>query len=302
MKYIFCGAYEPLLFALHFKNKGDQVTAIVNNESVAKYCDEANINYIEFKSVGITGLTPYGIFAMKKSLKKLIKRINFKEDDVFFLTGKVKCIEQFYLAKQLSKKGKVYYYLACILPIKKLYKLPKYKPLFIRGGILRITYRLFFGLSLIYYEKDCSPCLGVSDEFLKKYNIEEYKIDIPFEQLVYNVAKDSKHGFIGCDNLIIDQGLMPSHVESNQLMEMYKKILKLSYTFTFKKHPLQSLNPEYTSFYEIFKDCDGAPKHIPLEVFLSNVRGSVIAAFSTSLIIASKIPHLKSISLLEMIQ
>jgi len=237
---------------------------------------------------------------MKRMLKKLILKIDFKEDDVFFLTGKVKCIEALYLAKQLSKKGKIYYYSACIFPVKKIYKASKHKPFFFRGGILKIIYRLFLGLNLIYYEKDCSPCFGVDDIFLKKYDIEKYKIDIPFEKLIYGVAKDSKNGFVGYDNIIIDQGLMPSHIESNHLMKMYEKILKLPYIFTFKKHPLQSLNPEYAPFYEIFKSCDVAPTYIPSEIL--NVRNSVIATWSTTLITASKIPYLKSISLLEMVQ
>jgi len=304
MNYIQCGAYRSLLFALYLKYLGKEITVITDNNDVAKYCEAENIPYIGYKKIRLTASTIYRIFTFKIILKKLMKEIDFRENDEFYLMGKALNLVSFYLAKEFSKKGSIFY--KNTDRELKRYKPYKLKPFYIRGGIMRILFKLSLGLDLIYYDTFNSPRLGVDDKFLKKYNINEYAPEISSKELISEVIKKHKSSFKEYDNLIIDDGLLIGYANIDSLINLYKKLSGLNISFAFKRHPNLSSDKEkhpdlYFSLYKNIKGWDEIPTYIPAELLFNNIKKNVLSICSTATIPASHITHLRTISLLELV-
>jgi len=300
MEYIFCGAYESLLFALYLKEIGEKITIVTDNNNILKYCEIENIEYIKFEKISVTPLKIYKVFYLKKILNNALDKIILKNGDHFYLTGESKAYNAFYLAKELSKRGVVYFYNPGRKPEK--YKHSKNKPFFVRGEIVRFILKLFLNLDLIYYDSRGSPCFGINDAFMKKHNITKYKLDVSSDKIGLIVAKRSKLNFKKFDNLIISQGTLNNIIKSDSLKNIYKNILNLPVEFAFKKHPVQKSNKiSDLSFHNIFEKCHDIPEYIPVEMIFNNIKKDVISVYSISLINASKFKHLKSISLLELV-
>lgn len=302
MHYIYCVSYEPLFFALYLKSLGEKITVVTHNKNIAKYCEVKNINYIQFENIRINVTSIHKIFTFKKILDNVLKKIVLEKGDIFYLTGEIKTYNAFYLAKELSKKGVVYFYNSGKYRLEK-YKPPKNKPFFFRGGIIRLMLKLYLDLDLIYYNSRGVPCFGIDDGFLKKHNIVKYDTDISAGEMLLNIAKRSGNNYEKIDNLIIDQGALENIVDLESVKKLYKNLFKLPVEFAFKKHPrsvTQMKQPELL-FYEIFKSCDELPEYIPVELFYNNIKKNVLSIYSTSLVVASQFDHLKAISLLELV-
>jgi len=302
MNYIFCGAYKGLLFGLYLRYLGKEITVVTYNGDLIKYCKAEKIDYIEYEHIGPRITTFYQFFKLKKVLDETIKKIDFKKEDAFFLLGKTKGYDYFYLAKELSKIGKGYYK----NPDREMeiYKAPKSKPIFIRGKILKFFYKIVLDLDLIYYTgNNGDPVLGIPNEFLKKYGIVEFKPDFSSEELLIDVVQKSKSDYKEFDNLIIDDRPL-SMIKFESIKDLYTKLYDLPVDFAFKKHPYTSENGDKTGllYYDIFKKFEEVPQHIPAELFYNNIRKNVIAVFSTALITASNLKHLKAISLLDLVE
>lgn len=300
MEYIFCGAYESLLFALYLKEMGKKITIVTDNNNIGKYCEIENIKYIKFEKISVTPPTTYKVFSLKKILDNILEKMVLKNSDCFYLTTESKAYNAFYLAKELSKKGVVYFYNPGIKLEK--YKYPRNKPFFIRGGITRFVLKLFLNLDLIYYNSRGTPCFGIDDAFIKKHNITKYKLDISSDEIGLIVAKRSKFDCKKFDNLIIGQGILNDVIKIDSLGDIYRNILNLPVEFVFKKHPVQKSNKlSDLSFHTIFEKCYNIPEYIPVEIIFNNIKKDVISVYSVALINASKFKHLKSISLLNLV-
>lgn len=302
MNYIYCGSHIPLLFALSLKNKGEKITVLSFSQDVIKYCADENVDYIKLKYVRPSFYSIKKIFAQKNMLDDVIKKIDCNKDDAFFLTGKGKGYDSFYLAKELSKKGcKVYYANPTEIEFKR-YKSSKFKP-FLRGKVIKIIIKLILNLDLKHYTGRGVPFLGIDDEFIKKYNIKDYPLDQSYDEMIVEVAKKSKCNFKRFDNLIIDQGSFQDIIKPGAIKNIYKNLLDIPVEFTFKKHPrpITKENASDLSFYQFFNNCDIVPRHIPVELLFNNIKKNIISVYSSSLITASNFKHLKSISLLELV-
>ena len=300
MHYVYCIAYEPLFFALYLKSLGEKITVVTHNKNIAKYCELENINFILFGNVRIRLISIYKIFALKKILDDVLRKIALKKGDIFYLTGKFKTYNGFYLAKELSKKGVVYFYNSSKYPLER-YTPPKNKPFFLRGGIIRLILKLYLDVDLIYYNSRGIPCFGIDDRFLKKHNIKKYDIDISADEMLLNVAKNSEIISKKVDNLVVDQGALESIIDSESLIKLYKNLLKLHVTFAFKRHPVRPKNLANSNFYTVFEKCYDVPEYIPVELFFNNIKKNVFSIYSTALVTASQFNHLKAISLLELV-
>lgn len=303
MIYAYCGAYKALMFALYIKSLGKEITVVTYDKDVIRYCSKENINYIELKYIQLTVRSIYKIFIFKKMLDKAIKKINFKKEDKFLLLGTANAIDSFYLAKELSKKGSVYYK----NPDRRLeiYKAPRMKPFFIRGGIKRLALKIILGLDLIYYETHNVPRLGVDDKFLKKHNIAEYALGIVPDKAIFDLIKKYKSNFKDYDNFIIDSSLLLGYAQFDSMVKLHENLFKLPLKFAFKKHPCESTEGThsglYVSFYEKFKSCEEIPNYVPVELLFNNIKKNVMSICSVALVTASKFQHLKAISLIELI-
>jgi len=301
VNYVFCVAYRSLLFALYLKKKGKKIKIITYNKNIIKYCKKEKIGYIKYNQIVINGSSFYKIFAFKKNLDRLVERMDFCEKDFFYLTGKTKALNVFYLSKSLSKKGNVYYYPMSTAGGGKRYKPEKYKPVFLRGEILRFLVKIILDIDLIYYQGHGIPIIGVDDKFLKKYNIVEYVVDMPYEDIILDTVRKYKSNYKVFDNLIIGQGSLKNIIKFDSLAEIYKNLSELIGESAFKKHPIQSKGAGGLS-RKLFKDCEGMPEWVPVELYFNNIKKNVISVYSASLSIASQFSHLRAISLLELVE
>jgi len=302
MNYVFCGAYKALLFALYLKNvEGKKITILTNSKDITKYCEDEKIKCIKFDFIRPAATEIYKLIKLKKMLDDVIKKIDFKKEDSFFITERIIGFEQIYLAKTLAKKGKVYSKITH-RDLKK-HKPSGIKSFFIRGEILKIMVKLVLDLDLIYYESNKDPRLGFDEEYLRKCNIKNYKPDEKSEDMILEAVKKTKSSYKEIDNLIVDQGPNKNLIELNSVKKLYEEIFNLSIDFALKKHPfpIEEKNNDTISYYNTFEDCEELPEYVPSELFYNNTRQNVISLFSASLITASQFDHLKAISLLELI-
>ncbi len=84
------------------------------------------------------------------------------------------------------------------------------------------------------------------------------------------------------------------YIEMKSLKKVFEEIKNIN-SLVVKPHPkFKSIN--------MFSKIDKIPDYYPVEMCYHNIKKNVISVFSTSLIIASQIEHLKAISLLEMVK
>ena len=304
MNYVYCASHLPLLFALSLKNQGKKISVITFSEDVIKYCTDENIDFIKLEYIRPTVSSLHKIFKLKKMLNDVLEQMKCGEDDCLFLTGTMKGYDSFYLAKELSKKGwKIYNTDPAGIEFKK-FKSEGYKPIFIRGTILRIAFKLILDLDLKHYTGRGVPFIGVDNKFLEKYNIVDYPLDYTHEELIIDVAKNIKSSYKICENLIIDQGSFGDILKPGSIKNLYKSLLDIPVKYTFKKHPGPTAKDSLSDIatIDLFKNCDEVPRYIPVELLFNNIQNSIISVFSAPLITASHFKHLKSISLIELVE
>ena len=302
MNYVFCGAYRPLFFALYLRDMGEDVTVITYNEAVRDFCADTSIKCVHFELVRPAIKTIYQVITLKNRMDNLIKKIDFRTNDSFYLLANMVSYEAFYLAKKLSKKGKAYFK----NPERefKIYhgKLTKE---FIKMNVIKYLLKIFLGLELMFYETNNNPRFGIDDKFLEKHNILKTYLDKDYDQLILEVSKKSNIPQKQYDNLVIDQGSgATSVIDYSSLINIYRSLLALPLEFAFKKHPEPIKVGVETQILDegLLKDCGEIPENIPVELVFNSIKRNVISAFSTSLIVASQMEHLKAISLLELVE
>ena len=306
MNYILGGSYKSLLFALYLKNVLEEKTTIVTYKlHIIEFCQKQNIDYIKFDNIKINLLSIHNIFSLRKMLNDLILEINPKKEDVFFLPGNAKAHKFFYLAKELSKKGYKTWYKMLDLDGGDFqrYKPPWYKPVIFKSGILKVLFKIFLDLDLVYYYASEHPFLGIDNSFLKKYHIEQYDSNHSSEELIYEALetykKEIKPGKFNC--FIVADDCCDTFNQKS-LESLWKNILDVPVAFAYKKHPAPKRNKNEIKYYNIFKDVQELPEYLPAEMFFSSIKGSVISVCSSALITASKFPNIKTISLLELVK
>ena len=306
MNYILGGSYKSLLFALYLKKvKGEKTTIVTYKLHLIEFCKKQNIDYIKFDNIPIGLLTIGRFFSLKEKLDDLIKRINPKKKDRFFLPVNIKAPKFFYLAKELSKKG----YIVCYKMLDLdgcafgKYKAPWYKPVIFKSGIMRVIFKIFLDLDLVYYYASNHPFLGIDNSFLKKYDIKEYDQNHSSEELIFEALKEYKKeiepGKFDCF-IVVDDCCDTFNQKS--LETMWKNILEFPADFAYKKHPAPKRNENEIKYYNIFNEIKELPDYLPAEIFFSNISGNVISVCSSALITASKYPNIKTISLLELVK
>ena len=302
MYYVFAAGYKSLLFALYIKNVScKEIVIITYSTNIVKYCEAENIKYILIDQFPPRISSIFKLFAFKRKLDEIIKKIDLGKEDAYIILGMATGYGRFYLAKELSKKGNVYH--RRIVRELKKFKPSWSKPIFIKGILYKIIMKLIFDLNIMYYETNKDPRMGVDNDFLKKYNIRDYAPDLHTEEIILEAVKKSKINYRDYDNLIVDDGLSSNILKTDSLQKLYKNLFEMPIEFAFKKHPkpLEQMEQVELSFYEPFKHCDELPMYIPVELFFNNIKKNVLSVFSASLIIASKLEHIKTISLLELV-
>ena len=303
MNYIFCPSYASVFFALHLKNSGKEIKIITYNISVKKYCRTADIKYIYFDYIGVPITRLYKIFILKSKIDNLIKKNDIKKEDNFYLLDNSFAINGFYLAKEWSKKGNVYF--NNLERSFNIYKENNYLGLgFLARMSLKYLFKIFMGLDLIFLEVNRGPVFGINDKFLVKNKIKKISLNKNLKELQMDAMRKSHIKLKEYDNLIITQGSLSRILNDESVKKMYENLLKLPYKFVVKHHPRVIKSEKSGDIFEkeLLIDCEELPDYIPVELLFNNVRKNVISIFSTSLIPASQLEHLKDISLLELVE
>ena len=303
MNYVFCPSYASVFFALHLKNSGKGMKIITDNISVKKYCRTADIECIYFDYVSVPITVFYKIFILKSRIDNLIKKIGIKKGDNFYLSDNSFTINGFYLAKEWSKKGNVYF--NNLGRSFNIYKENKYLNLsFLARTSLRYLFRIFMGLDLIFLEVNSAPVFGINDKFLVKNKIKKISLNKNLKELQLDAMRKSHIKQKEYDNLIITEGSVSGIVNDDSVKNMYKNLLKLPLKFAVKHHPRVIKSEKSGDIFEkkLLIDCEEFPDYIPVELVFNNIRKNIISIFSTSLIPASQLEHVKAISLLELVE
>ncbi|MFC1869959.1 hypothetical protein ACFLYE_01660 [Chloroflexota bacterium] len=319
MNYVFCSSHGSLFIALDLKNSGKEITIITYSEATKKYCLAANITHIYFETIRpefrLT-IRPIRLIRLavkalldavnlKNRLDALIEKINFGEEDSFYLLTRWISYEDFYLAKELSKKGKGTVYLSGIAWRELGIYRTKFNPVFFECLFNKYLLKIFLGLDLIFYETNAVPRFGINDKFLKKNKIKETTHDRGFFELVADVVKKAKTGQKRYDNLFLSESsAITSIITYESTRNIYKNLADLPLEFVVKKHPRITEEKSQIDilFEEFFKDWEELPEYIPAELFFNSIKKNVIAVMSQALIVASHLEHLRAISLLELVE
>ena len=301
MNYIFCPSYPSVFFALHLKNSGKEIKIITHNLSIKKYCRIADIDCIYFDYVKVNITKIYKIFMLKSRIDNLIKKIDIKKEDNFYFLDNSFDIHTFYLAKEWSKKGDVFFNPLGIS--LNAYTETKYLNLnFFAMASSRYLFKIFLGLDLIFLEAYCAPIFGINDKFLKKNKIKKITLGKNLNELQLEAMRKSHIKLKEYDNLIATDGNISGMVNEISLIKVYKKLLMPPQKFAVKYHPRVLKTQKLARYEELFVNCDEFPDYIPVELLLNNIRKNVISLTSTSLSSASQLDHLNAISLLELVE
>jgi len=300
MNYIFCPSYQPLFFALYLKDLRKEVTVITYNEGVRQFCTHTKIKHIHFELLRPGILDFFKVVILKKRLDHVIKKIDFSEEDNFYLLGREIAYEGFYLAKELSKRGTAYFRNA-----SREYEIygGKFSRVFLEMLAIKYLFKMFLGLDLIFYETYGNPRFGINDKFLEKNRVATIDKDRDFDELILDIARKSNIYQKKNDNLIASDGML-YEAEFNSLVSVYKYLSNLPLAFVIKKHPNQLKRESQIDevFEEYYGNCEEIPGYIPIELVLNSIRKNVISVCSAALIVASQMEHLKAISLLELVE
>jgi len=301
---------------LYLKEKKKQeVRVITYNLAVREFCKFIGIKCFFFKLPPYpTGLKNffkdfYKLWNLKNDLDRALKLIDIKKRDSFFFFGACMTYSGFYLAKEWAKRGKSFF-----KETGKAYPRLNNDGYYSNGYVLRCKLHKFplnlvFGLNLGLY--DCMGLkivFGIDKKFLEKNNIENLKLGKTLNELKAEAVNYKSFSIDKCENLFMPEDAYTlSLMRKNFLpLSLYEKLRSLPGNIAIKPHPieigLKSELKELKKIKQIFSNFEILPHYIPVEILLNKVKRNVIAIASGGLIPASKIKHLKAISLLELVQ
>lgn len=278
--YIVVPSYPSIYYAIYQYQLNNDVVVITNNKSVKKIVKQLGIKYVflDFQ------VSLKNLLKSKLKLTKLLNCLDLDKD--FYLLDNVHCIEGFYLAKKWTM-GKVFYQ-----------NLSTEYPLFIdsvniKPKINQYLLRLFLGLNLVFRKQNTTPVLGIDNHFLNEYEINHLNIG-DYEHIKLEVLKKVQLKTKKYDTIIVLQGDLKGIIRDSSLFELYNEFSKIK-SIVIKEHPKHKIKK--SDF-----DLPRLPDFYPVEMCYTNIKQNVVAVFSLSLIIASKMDDKKAISLLEIVE
>lgn len=294
MNYINCPSFSSIFFALYLKNKNRNITVVTINESVKKYCEFANIKYLFLKKINFGLKNPWRIVSFKKQIDNMISKIGVEENDNFYLLDNSFTLEGFYIAKEWSKKGKVYF--------KDLEKI-KFKEYSNKHNIKKITtfifikylMKLYLNIEIKIMFINDNPVFIISRKYLENDNIFNLNINKDLSELKLEAIKNNSLKLKQYDNLIAAQGKGTGILKNNSIFNLYHKLLNYDFDYVIKEHPTVK-NPE------MFDKCHKYPDYIPAELIMCNINNNVISISSSTLILASQLDRIQSISLIDLVE
>lgn len=308
---------SPVVF--HLIGAGKDVTVVTSSEDVKRCCIALKIKFLHFETISpsfrstkrpialIGRVIKYlhDVISLKNRLDIVVKSINLQEGDNFHLLTRLIGYDNFYLAKELSKRrsGTVYFSGINWLP-PRIHKL-KFNWAACRLLFLKYSLKMLLGIDIMFYEEGSAPFLGIDDKFLTKNNIVRITHEKDFLDFMLEVVTANKNGHRRYDNLMVGEGGgITDRITHDSIKNAFKYLAALPVEIVIKKHPKHSDAETEIDllFEEYFGNCEQLPAYIPAEFYLRNVNKNVISVSSTPLIVASHLKHLKAISLLDLVE
>lgn len=279
MMYIFIPSYPSIYFAIYKALNNKDVTIVTNNRNVAKILKEIKINFLlmDFE------------FDIKKIMSTKIKINDFfltldKTKD-FYLLDNIFCVEGFYLANRWPK-GKVYY-----KNLSAEFNFFEGKLSF-KSKVLKYLYRLVFNLKLSFRNVNGKPITAIDQKFIKNNEFNLLQVE-SYKSIKLDVLKKIKLKTNSYNSIFVLQGDLRNILKENSLSKIFEE-LKTIQSLVIKEHPKHK-----TTVF--FNELPKLPNYYPVEMCYGNINKNIIAIYSLSLVLASEFPHLKAISLLEMV-
>ena len=309
MNYVYCGSYAGIYFALHLKNKGERVAVITTNEGIRRYCDFANIRCIRLSFFNYIARLPVltdsrRLLVRRLYLDGLLRSLDIRNDDSFYITHHVGDYNSFFLAKQWVRKGTAYFAGIDQLTHVKLVPDHRYKPKWIHRT--RFLVRLFLGLDLRIYERTSFRLeLGLDDELMQAYNIASLEIQ-PMDQLVLEAIDKNSVSVGEYDNLLASgyPPVLGNLKRADALSELYERVFSIAPDIAIKAHPGSAMvyDKHEENVQRFFDGHQLLPTYLPAELLLKNVRKNVISIQSATLVYAAGIDGLSAISLMDLVE
>lgn len=302
-EYIYCPSYPSLFFALYRKQNGSNIKIVTDNECIKKFCEDFNFPFNFFTTPQIPSIyKPIDYILFKKYLDKFIKTLKFTKDDQFFLLDYAYVPAGFYIAKECSKIGIVYFYLIgreypIYVPMKKNeFKYYYYLVQF-------IIIKFFWGLDLIIRIGAGALIYGIDENFLKKNHINQYSPDKNVIDFKVEVVKHFSISMKNYQILIALEGEMSGLVDDTTILyELYLKIGSKVPSLVIKFHPQGKMDVYDNPNKLLLKNFDKFSECIPVELLLNNIDKCVIATISNALSFTARMNGIKAISLLDLLK
>ncbi|MES2284301.1 MAG: hypothetical protein V4547_01350 [Bacteroidota bacterium] len=293
MNYIYCESFAPIFFAEYKRSTGEDVVIITINKNVKKYCDLTGIYCTYMERVGLNILTFYKLFIFKNNIKKIIADFKINAKDRFYILDNCVILEGFYFTKLLRNNNATYYYETN--EYQELYK-NKISLRCFYANANNLFYKLFLGLDLVLIEPNRTPDIGIDkNKFFKKNNIAISPEKKFFNEIRFDIIKEKTINLAKYETMFIDQGTGNNFLKRNRLDDILNVFSKSNHRIVIKEHPrFQNTN--------LFVEYDKFPVFIPAELLFGNISKNVISLCSNTLISASKIDRLSSISILELFE
>ena len=307
MNYIYCPSYTSIFLAFHIKNSGEDVKIITHNESISRFCEYVNMDFILFDYYHKINFSVRDIVTLlrrKSYLDNLFRSIDPKRDDTLYFVGNIADFSLLYLVKKWTKKGTVYYTELLNQQVRSYDRqtdhFSKRKYYNAKKDVLFVW--TIFGLNLKLYEfVQRTIRLGFDQKFAAKYRI-NYVDFGGYSRLVHEAIDNSSIKIKSYDTLILT-GYPHKDVEFDILEDLYGKILRMSSSIAVKTHPAVTHYDKHQRDARIFfKGFDLLPSFLPAELLLKSIKKNVVSKASTALLAAAEMDHLRSICIMDLVE
>lgn len=281
MKVIFCSSYIsfPIALSLIDENENDYVL-ITENPILADFLKmlfpKEKVNFLS--PVTLSLRNPIRLIkAIIKNIKyknEIIKKINFKNADVFFF-GVASCDFSFWLLKKLSANNKVYYKPAVLIGhLAKAYGFKALLGRLVRFFVYFINFVPIRGLEAVWFKVD--------DQFMSEIGAENFDIAVNDEKVKKVLSSKFPDVELG-GVLLLCGDIANAYVdEQDYIRIMDELILKLCdryghQTIKIKPHPL------FINYYSKENDLIKIPSFLPAN--LVSMCFDVVVGYSSATLI-----------------
>ncbi|MCF8296151.1 MAG: hypothetical protein K9H48_14910 [Melioribacteraceae bacterium] len=288
-KYFYCESYQALLYALSLHHKNDQIIIISPSNDIIEASNAFSIPAIQNRK-----FSSLQYISERKTVRTELNRIEeLINKDSFCFTHTQHSVFLFLLIEKLVKKNEIIFFdfEYEYNRVKKITLTKKYLKKFVIKTLLNRIY----SAEIILKEHSNNYILSIDKNIFEKRGIVTRKIGESYFNDISELANAKNINIEKrCDYLYIEQIFKDNKQIIDRLAEIESFLVKKN--FCIKLHPNHGKNESK------FSECYKYPTYLPVEFILGSVNKCVVSVGSSSLILASKYPNIKAISLLDIVK